>query len=188
MDIYLIRHGECDLNRRYIGSGTDIPLLEQGKREIKTLTQNLMEEGIPQNVTIYTSTLLRSVESCNIFCEITGNTNIIKDERLNEIGFGIFENLTYDEIMLSHKEVATKWYDDVYSNTPDGGEPFQDFVTRVKSFWNKIIEKSSNESTTIIFTHGGVIQLLRCLYHNDTIENRWNYSIKRGEYIKLSIL
>lgn len=188
VNIYLVRHGECDLNRRYIGSGTDISLLEKGQEEIRTLTQKLLADGLQGSIYIYSSILKRAEESCNIFCDITGYNNVTIDERLNEIDFGVFENLTYEEIMLSHSKVATMWYDDVYSITPDGGEPFTEFVNRVKSFWDELIVKRPKNSTIILFTHGGVIQLLRCFYHNDSINNRWNYNLKRGEYIKLSLL
>lgn len=187
MDIYLIRHGECDLNRRYIGSGTDIPLLPSGREEIKQLSEKLLEDGIPKSVHIYSSSLRRATESSDIFCRITGLEHPVIDKKLNEIHFGIFENLTYDEIMTSYATMATKWYDDVFSVTPDGGEPFNKFVNRVKSFWFQLITEQPEDSAVIIFTHGGVIQLLRCLFHGDNLENRWRYNIKRGEFVKLSL-
>lgn len=81
MLLYLIRHGQTDWNRERRVMGRDpIPLNEQGRETVRTLASTLEDKGIGY---IYTSTVLRAMETSHILSE-AWNSEIIEEPRLDE--------------------------------------------------------------------------------------------------------
>lgn len=66
MDIYFIRHGETVSNQVKKVQGVDDPLSETGIEQVKKLAERLIEVK-PE--AIYTSSLLRAVETSKIISE-----------------------------------------------------------------------------------------------------------------------
>lgn len=181
MKLVLVRHGECSTGKRYTGSGSDVPLNSEGIAQIKDIAKSLREIIDKDFIEMYSSSLLRARESCEFLSFELGIDNFIIDNRLNEIHFGHWEGLTYNEIMDSWDELARKWYDDPTSVTPPDGESFDSFNKRIKQFWDDLMI-NDKQDTIILVTHGGVIQILSSFIFNDSIDNRWNYNIPRGSY------
>ena len=63
--LHLIRHGMTagNLQGLYIGSGTDIPLCDEGRAQLNELKERF---EYPQVDTVFSSPLLRAVETANI--------------------------------------------------------------------------------------------------------------------------
>ena len=63
--LHLIRHGMTagNLQGLYIGSGTDIPLCDEGRAQLKELKERF---EYPQVDTVFSSPLVRAVETANI--------------------------------------------------------------------------------------------------------------------------
>ena len=186
MNLYLIRHGECSGNKgSYIGSGSDISINSLGIDQLRKLSSDLKNIIESESTIIYSSSLKRSVESSSILSRELGiSLNI--DSRLNEINFGIWEGLTYNQIMEGWSDIATIWYNNPFDITPPNGEPFRDFFNRVDSFFKELKELKTYKNIVLV-THGGVIQILSTIINNDSINNRWKYNIKRGEFTSFQI-
>ena len=63
--LHLIRHGVTagNLQGLYIGSGTDIPLCDEGRAQLAELKERF---EYPQVDTVFSSPMLRAVETANI--------------------------------------------------------------------------------------------------------------------------
>ena len=63
--LHLIRHGITagNLQGLYIGSGTDIPLCDEGRAQLADLKERF---EYPQVDTVFSSPLMRAVETANI--------------------------------------------------------------------------------------------------------------------------
>ena len=63
--LHLIRHGMTagNLQGLYIGSGTDIPLCDEGRAQLKELKERF---EYPQVDTVFSSPLVRAVETANL--------------------------------------------------------------------------------------------------------------------------
>ena len=87
--LHLIRHGMTagNLQGLYIGSGTDIPLCEEGRAQLKELKERF---EYPQVDTAFSSPLVRAVATANILFPNAGHQFTVHD--LREAGFGVFEN------------------------------------------------------------------------------------------------
>ena len=87
--LHLIRHGITagNLQGLYIGSGTDIPLCDEGRAQLADLKERF---EYPQVDTVFSSPLMRAVETANILFPNATHQFSVHD--LREAGFGVFEN------------------------------------------------------------------------------------------------
>ena len=83
--LHLIRHGltSGNLQGLYIGSGTDIPLCDEGRAQLAELKERF---EYPQVDTVFSSPLMRAVETANILFPNATHQFSVHD--LREAGFG----------------------------------------------------------------------------------------------------
>lgn len=152
--IHFIRHGltEANMDGRYIGR-TDIPLSAVGTAEL----ESIKSEGFLPNVgLVFTSPLLRCVESCEIL--YPGNTPHVINE-WEEYNFGDFEGKTAFE--LEKIPEYSEWTSGRIT-APPNGENGYDFTKRLCLGLNiavrKMMELDVREAAAVL--HGGVIMSL----------------------------
>ena len=152
--IHLIRHGMTDANidGRYIGCKTDLPLSPEGVRELKSLRENL---EYPDIEALYTSPLLRCKQTASVV--YPGFEPIGVDE-LTEYDFGIFENKTARELEIMPEYL--EWTSGKISATPDG-EDTNDFIKRIALGINMIVRDMMEKDFTNagVIMHGGAIMM-----------------------------
>lgn len=183
MKIILIRHGQCSTNGSYTGRGSDVAINESGKSQIEELSIKISKTISNESIELYSSDLLRAKESASILSKKLALNRVNIDNRLDEIHFGDWEGLNYDQIMRGWPDLARSWYNNPLEVTPPNAEDFTNFYNRIKSFYSDILmDTKLKRSTVLIVCHGGVIQLLSTLVSDDIIKNRWNYDIPRGTY------
>ena len=91
-EIYLLRHGESELNKEKIYFGhLNPPLTKKGEESISTL-KDFFYKDID---VVISSDLKRCYQSSLLFNK---NINIKVDTRLRELNFGIFEGHSYEEL------------------------------------------------------------------------------------------
>lgn len=152
--LILIRHGETDWSRsrKYCGF-SDIPLNRNGKEQARRFCRILKEEKVHK---VYSSDMKRALQFAKI---------IFKDmpveclPELREINFGIFEGLTYHEIMKRYPAIYTRWINKPFAVSIPGGESLRDLDRRVKRALERILS-SSHTKTVVIFTHAGPIRII----------------------------
>lgn len=151
--LILIRHGETDWNlrRRYSGF-VDIGLNEKGKIQAKKLYERLKEEDIHR---VYASDQKRAIQTAKI---VFKGVEIEKIPDLREVHFGVFESLTYKEIMKKHSIVYKKWLKDPFSITIPKGEDLRDFKKRIIKSLKNIISLNKNKTVAVV-SHGGAISV-----------------------------
>jgi len=164
--LILIRHGESTLNKENIYFGhLNPPLTSDGKNQLKNLKQK-----IPAYDTIYSSPLKRALDSAKIInCH---NLPINIDNRLEELNFGIFEGLSYNEISSLYPAEIEKWSTLNTEYKFINGESILELSERVKSFVEDI---KHNEKTYLITTHFGVINAILAIYITENLNNFWKF-------------
>ena len=144
--LHLIRHGVTagNLQGLYIGSGTDIPLCDEGRAQLAELKERV---AYPQVDTVYSSPLLRAVD--------TAHPSTVHDPR--EAGFGKFETKPVKELV--HDEDFKKWITPGSGFVPEGAEPTEQFHARCAESLLKLFEYMIRMDVTeaACVTHGGVI-------------------------------
>jgi broad specificity phosphatase PhoE len=157
LNIYLIRHGETAWNadnNRYCGR-TDIPLTEKGLKQAEALKQQL------QSITwdgVFSSPLQRAFTTAQI---ATGSTvtTVVKDERLIEADWGLWEYKTKEEFVAENESLWTNWMRDPANNRAGGtGETGTEIVQRVDDFFQSL-KKQYSTGNFLVAAHNGVNRL-----------------------------
>lgn len=154
LNIYLIRHGETAWNadnNRYCGR-TDLPLTEKGLKQAETVRQQLA--GIKWDG-VFSSPLQRA----HTTAQIASSTAVVKDDRLIEADFGMWEGKTKEEFLAENAQLWTNWMNDPANNRAGGtGETGADIVKRVDDFFQSL-QKQYSSGTFLVAAHNGVNRL-----------------------------
>ena len=166
MLIYIIRHGETDLNTEGIIQGfTDEPLNDTG-RELAAVTGRNMR-GVRFDACI-SSPLIRAVETAQIVLRESGNQNVPMtfDERIREINAGVYERkkMTDGPLPIGTAEL---FYKDTFRfpGFPEG-ETVLDTCRRTQEFLRELAARDDGK-TYLVGTHGCAMRaMLNFLYED----------------------
>jgi alpha-ribazole phosphatase len=148
--IDLIRHGEPVGGRRYRGQ-LDDPLSEKGWQQMAAAV-----DGLRCWQQIVTSPLRR----CRDFAVFLGeqlDVPVQEEARFKEIGFGVWEGKTADELHRSDPELLTRYYHDPVTHRPEGAEDSHAFIDRVTCAWLELLERFAGRHVLVV-AHAGVIR------------------------------
>mgnify|MGYP001347473781 CR=1 FL=1 len=177
-NIYLVRHGETELNKKKVYYGwTDVPLTLHGEAQCQIVKEKL--KNIVFQVVI-TSPLIRTIHSSEIITGLTKDEFKICPE-LKEINFGKWEKLHYSEIEQTYNEEWLSWAKDWQGFCIPEGESFNLFYKRIKLCFDKIIETYKGK-TILIVGHQGALKIIATLILNLKVEEFWTFAFKFGTY------
>ncbi len=146
--IYLVRHGQTDWNIEKKTQGhTNIPLNENGRNQAEILAKSISDLKIDK---IISSDLLRAKETAEIINKIF-RKNIILDERIREINYGVLEGIPRDTL------TQDIW--DIFNTKPEElkAESKIHIYDRIRSFFDDLQDLEEN---ILIVTHGGTIRMI----------------------------
>jgi len=151
--ILLIRHGQTEWNRRKRYSGfIDIDINARGVSQVRRLAKRLKDVAIYK---VYSSDRKRALHSAQIL--FPGRPIQIEAD-LREMHFGIFEGMTFKQIMKQHPRIYKKWLRDPFSVKIPEGEDTRGFKKRVVEAIKKIISQNRDKTVAVV-SHGGAISM-----------------------------
>ena len=172
--IILIRHGQTDMNKDQLYYGRlDVPINETGKEQAENTRKNLVEFEIDYDK-IYSSPMKRAYETAEIVNY--KNLEIEKDDELREMDFGIFEGLSYKEIIKKYPEEMEKLKKDWKTYSYVTGE--NPFMLQKRAL--KFLEKIDKNKNNMVVTHWGIICTLLSFLFSSELEGYWKYQVKNG--------
>lgn len=170
--MYIIRHGETDLNKNGIvqGRGVDSDLNETGRAQGAAFFK--IYQNIPFDK-IYTSKLKRTQQTVAEFIE----KNIPWEQLsgLDELAWGKYEGMTSTpELREDFKKLIEAWALGHYDVKVEGGEsPNEVYIRQAGAI--KHILAQENEGTILICMHGRAIRLLMCLLMKRSLDKMDEY-------------
>ena len=175
---YLVRHGETDWNRSgRIQGHTDVPLNDNGRREIGLLAERLVPCSF---ASVYSSDLSRTSESAGIIVNGRG-VSVVADPDLREFSYGEWEGLTTREIEAQFPNAYAQLMGAENSAfVAPGGESSAQVLDRVRRFCAMADERHSAAEDILVVAHGGTIRaLVACLLDlpNDSL---WKFEVGRA--------
>lgn len=180
MKLYLVRHGETELNVKkvYYGS-TDCDLTEKGKEQAVSLKTAFA--SVPLDL-VLESPLKRAKTTVDL---ILGEKEVprLEDGRLKELDFGGWEGKSYTE--LQGDPLYEQWCREWKTTCPPRGECFLDLAQRVRSFYGDLL-KREEERVLIVAHHAVLQQLMACLLEAEP-ESCWHYAFEQGTYTVFEI-
>lgn len=178
--IYLVRHGESESNvsKRFSGI-TDVELTEKGCLQATRAGKKLKGKRIDK---IFSSSLKRARHTAELIADEIGfnKKDIIIEKSLTEVNFGIFENLTWEEIIDQYAEESEKWIEFKHKYKFPKGEGYSDIISRISDFMDNVTDNS------LIVTHYGVIQSILLYYKIADDETLWDYKISNCAILELN--
>ena len=176
MNIYLLRHGQTEENKRgaYYGN-LNIGLNEIGISQGNKASVYFNDIKLDR---VYVSDKKRTVEMANLVLGQAKPTFIV-DSRINETNFGDFEGKTYEEIKMLYPRECVCMQNNWMEFAPPGGESYIQLCERVKSFMEDI--KKLEVDNILICSHSGVVRAIYCYVMNENIDLFWKFGCKNGD-------
>ncbi len=159
MKIYVIRHGETELNVKQVKQGwMDAPLNQAG-RDLARLTGQAMK-GLCFDA-CFSSPLVRARETAEIVLRESGNETVPvqTDDRLKEINFGEEEGTPVTSSVLPPETAQLFYLDALRFPGFPGGESVRDLCRRTGDFLRELIAKD-RYGTVLIGTHGCALRAM----------------------------
>lgn len=158
--LLVMRHGETSWNRERRIMGTlDVPLSASGREQC--LAVGHMLAGFAAGGfcvdTIVTSPLARAQESASIVGSVLG-VDVLEDDDLQEVRFGYWQGMTYDEVMQD-PDYSAYARDPCATPTP-GGETILDVQARGLA----ALDRGLLGRRTLFVSHGDIIRSTVCHY------------------------
>ena len=173
LKLYIVRHGETEWNviKRFQGQ-LNTPLTEKGMEKLKETGKNLENVLFEE---VYTSELERTVNSAEIILnENNGYKNnkleLQKLAELNEVYFGVWQGLTYEEVFLKYPEEADNYFYNVKNYNAENveAENLKDALERFLKGINKILNRHKSGNILVV-THGTVFEMFINYVENKSI-------------------
>ena len=173
LKLYIVRHGETEWNviKRFQGQ-LNTPLTEKGIKKLKETGKELEDVTFEE---VYTSELERTVNSAEIILnENRGYKNkklkLKKLAELNEVYFGVWQGLKYEEVFLKYPEEANNYFYNVKNYKAENvkAENLKDALERFLRGINKILDNHKSGNILIV-THGTVFEMFINYVGNSSI-------------------
>lgn len=161
MKLTLVRH--CEVDERYkncYNGHNDIGLSKNGEFQAKELCKEL--DALVFDA-LFCSDLRRAKESLKYSFHAQ---DTIYTDKLREKSWGVHEGMSYDEIAMREK---IEYIDFMQWINVLGGEPYAEYIKRVKEFFYDYLPSLNRESILVV-THAGVIRVLFSIAHNISLE------------------
>ena len=162
-DLYIIRHGETELNRLGIvqGRGVNSDLNENGKNQAAAFYKKYHHIKFDK---IYISSLVRTKQTVSAF--INDGIPFESWSNLDEMSWGDFEGQTHStENSEAFAQLNDDWKSGNLDAKFDGGESPNEVAKRLKTALIHIFGKA-NEKNVLICMHGRALRIILCLLLN----------------------
>ncbi len=181
--ITFIRHGQTLWNqlRKYQGH-SDIPLNSTGIQQARRVAERLSKETLHA---VYSSDLSRAVQTAQAIAQ-KHELSVQTLGGFREMDFGLWEGLTYEEIMEKWSEELTQMYSHPGKGRAPEGESFQEVQDRALAALTECVERHPGQNI-VIAAHGGPLRAILCKLMGKGLEEIWNIgqdstAVSRVEY------
>lgn len=166
--IYIIRHGQTDLNFRGVvqGKGMDTDLNDLGRSQAEAFYRYY--KNVPFDH-IYTSRLKRTHQTVRNFIE--KDIPWTQLSGLDEIGWGIYEGVeSSDVVKLAFSDMLGNWVSGRLTQKFENGESPEDVKLRQLEAFEHILENEL-ASNILICMHGRAMRILLCVLLNKPLSD-----------------
>lgn len=153
--IYIMRHGETDLNRENRLQGQiDCPLNERGWEQARLAGERFRARGLTFDQ-VCASTLTRAVQTAALAAGVPESA-VRRDPRLIELDYGPYDAVPFTD--LGPEMFA--WFRDPEGTPPPAGiEPISALLDRTGAFLDSL-RAEGGEGSVLVVTHGVAIRAM----------------------------
>lgn len=175
MKLYIVRHGQTELNLKHILQGNlDSPLTEKGIIGAEKIREELKNIEFDK---VITSNLNRAIKTAEIILA-EREDQFIQDADVGEMAFGVWQGKSQEEISTS-KETGENYinyfkYPDKYI-PPKGAESYEHLIQRAQHFLEgmKTYARKNPKANVLLVSHGAFIKAILGVIHQASIKDFW---------------
>jgi len=158
--IFLVRHAQTAWSKenRYTGT-SDISLTDVGHEQSTLLAKRFALSNGPITA-VYSSSLLRSIETAEIIARRLSLT-VCKIPEFDELNYGLWEGLKPAEVLSKFPKEYQRWTRNPALASPSKGESGKLLVRRAEPTLEHLATKHSDEAIVIV-GHKALNRLLIC--------------------------
>lgn len=151
MILYLVRHGETEMNLQHIMQGRlDSPLSPLGQAQAKAVAEALAPIEVDY---IYHSTQGRAKTTAEYIAKHHPQAQVLGDDRLREIDSGDLEGRPFDEGEALYPEAYYLLNNNPAAYAAPGGETYDEVFARARAALEACYQKHP-QATVVVVTHG----------------------------------
>ncbi|MDP9047283.1 MAG: histidine phosphatase family protein [Bacteroidota bacterium] len=170
--LYIVRHGQTDLNKRGIiqGRGMDTDLNDEGRRQALQFFNAYKDVPFDK---IYISNLKRTWQSVQPFIDL--GIPYEKLAGLDELGWGVHEGQPgTPENKAAFLQIMREWLDGKLDIKFEGGESPNEVKTRQLEAL-RVIMSHPDEKNVLVCMHGRALRLLLCILTGKPLTDMDNF-------------
>src|SRR5215211_7189900 len=152
-DVVVLRHGDTRLSpeRRFSGVGSGDPgLSAAGRDQARRAAGSALLRG-PAITEVLTSPMTRSRETAEIVAAALG-VSVIVDLDLREMDFGLWEEMTFDEVQDRYPEDLRRWKQSAWATPTGSSETLAAVVDRIGTVAERFSSRYAGASVVAV-TH-----------------------------------
>jgi len=183
-ELYVIRHGETDLNKQGIiqGRGIDSDLNDTGRAQAAAFYARY--KNLPFDK-VYTSALKRTHQTVKGFVE--AGLPWEKYPQLDELAWGEWEGKQTSELAIgAFKDMTEKWQGGNYDAHFNGGESPNDVAARLQQMIT-IFKNTPDEKLVLVCMHGRALRLLMCLFSGKPLSSMYDFPHQNTGLYRVSL-
>jgi broad specificity phosphatase PhoE len=168
MELVCARHGRTAWNadRRFQGQ-TDIPLDDEGRAQARALAAHLHVEPFDLAVSSDLSRARVTAETI-----VAGRAIALEfDPALREMHFGVWEGLTWTEIVERWPELSERYEYSPRHYVPEGGEGWDALCERVEGALRRVTARLHSAGRALLVSHAGVMHAILHVVRSASGEN-----------------
>ena len=184
--VVLVRHGETDYNLegRWQGSGSDVPLNATGRLQAERLAEDLAARFGAELATIYSSDLTRALETAEILAERL-RVPVVEAPALRELSHGAWEGRTQAEVEARWPAEYAAYLADPFRIGRGGGDSYADLERRVRPALERLAGLHGGQRIVAV-SHGGPIRLALSRILDRPLADRDALGVVNGSWFEVS--
>ena len=184
--VVLVRHGETQYNLegRWQGSGSDVPLNATGRVQAARVADALAARFGARLATIYSSDLARALETAEILSTAL-RVPVVEVPALRELSHGVWEGRTQAEVELRWPAEYAAYVADPFRVGRGGGESYADLERRVWPALERLAGRHRGERIVAV-SHGGPIRLALSRILDRPLADRDALGVGNGSWFEVA--
>ncbi len=169
LKILLIRTGNTEYECQGRIQGTlDVPLSEDGRRQIEQLVESLRDQPIDA---LYCAPCRASQQSAEILTDQL-DVKSKKVDSLHNLDHGLWQGMLLEDVKVKQPKVYRQWLEHPETVCPPNGETLGQAQDRMQQALAKLAKKHK-EGTVAILLPEPLASLLHCMLLHETVGGLW---------------